>query len=302
MSFRIEPTAPFTVAFRELATEQLRHALTLLENRPDGAHQAVHGFRKNLKRVRTLYRLAARGASEFRARENARLRDIAREFSAIRDAAALIDTAQYLKDNARDEEEAEALERIINTLKARRDWLAEAESGLEQKLSHAAETIRSAISALEEISFDDRHRKVARLLAKSWRRTMIHARAAIAACHGEASTEAFHDLRKRTQDYRQYHALLREIWPSAMKAKRAAAKQLVDILGHVHDLDVLSGLVESEPQLFTRNDDLARLLDAIIARQQETRRAALVLAETVFTDDPDREAARIELLWAAFEN
>ncbi len=70
-------------------------------------------------------------------------------------------------------------------------------------------------------------------------------------------------------------------------------------LGHVHDLAVLGELVEAEPQLFTRNDDLSRLLDSIIYRQQEDRREALVMAEEVFPDDPDEEAKRIELLWRA---
>ncbi len=109
MSFKLEPEAAFTAAFRKAAASQLQYAMATLENRPEGAHAAVHAFRKNLKRVRTLYRLVAKAAPEFRAQENARLRDASRALSAIRDAAALIDTAQYLKDNARSTEEAEAL-------------------------------------------------------------------------------------------------------------------------------------------------------------------------------------------------
>ncbi|MBB2675881.1 UNVERIFIED_ORG: CHAD domain-containing protein [Rhizobium esperanzae] len=123
------------------------------------------------------------------------------------------------------------------------------------------------------------------------------AKAALAACHGQAAADDFHDLRKRTYDCRLYHALLRDIWPGAMKAKRDVAKELVEDLGHINDLAVLCELVEAEPQLFTRNDDLAHLLDAIIFRQQEDRRQALVKAEAVFADDPDEEAQRIELLW-----
>jgi hypothetical protein len=87
-----------------------------------------------------------------------------------------------------------------------------------------------------------------------------------------------------------------------MKAKRDEAKELVDLLGHIHDLDVLSGLVEAEPQLFTRTDDLARLLDAIIARQQDIRGEALVRAQAVFADDAEEESQRIELLWLAVAN
>ncbi|WP_064694269.1 CHAD domain-containing protein [Rhizobium aegyptiacum] len=299
MAYRIRPDADFTEAFRSVATEQLENAITFLEERPDGAHEAIHSFRKNLKRLRSLYRLVAREVPDFRARENARLRDAARSLSAIRDAAALIGTAQYLQHSARGKEESEALGRIVTILEGRRDWMAEAERGLEQRLTETSGTLKEAIASLDGISFDAGHRKNARMLARSWRRTARKAKAALAGCHGDASADNFHDLRKRTYDYRLYHALLRDIWPGAMKAKRNAAKALVEDLGHIHDLAVLCQLVEAEPQLFTRNDDLAHLLDAIIFRQQEDRRQALVKAEAVFADDPDEESERIELLWLA---
>ncbi|AHF85710.1 metal-binding protein [Rhizobium leguminosarum bv. trifolii WSM1689] len=297
MAYRIRPDADFTKAFRSVATEQLERAVTILEERPDGAHEAIHSFRKNLKRLRSLYRLVAREVPDFQAQENARLRDTARSLSAIRDAAALIGTAQYLQHAARGKEESEALGRIVTILEGRRDWMAQAESGLEQRLAETSDVLNEAIAALDAVSFDGGHRKNARMLAKSWRRTARKAKTALAACHGEATADVFHDLRKRTYDYRLYHALLRDVWPGAMKAKRDAAKELVEDLGHIHDLTVLSELVEAEPQLFTRNDDLAHLLDIIIFRQQEDRRQALVKAEAVFADDADEEAQRIELLW-----
>ncbi|NZD64338.1 CHAD domain-containing protein [Rhizobium sp. WYCCWR 11290] len=297
MAYRIRPDADFTESFRSVATEQLERSVTVLEERPDGAHEAIHSFRKNLKRLRSLYRLVARDVPDFRAQENTRLRDAARSLSAIRDAAALIGTAQYLQHAARGKEESEALGRIVTILEGRRDWMAEAESGLEQRLTETSDVLKEAIAALDAVSFDGGHRKNARMLAKSWRRTARKAKTALAACHGEASADDFHDLRKRTYDYRLYHALLRDVWPGAMKAKRDAAKELVEDLGHIHDLTVLSELVEAEPQLFTRNDDLAHLLDIIIFRQQEDRRQALVKAEAVFADDADEEAQRIELLW-----
>jgi CHAD domain-containing protein len=297
MAYRIRPDADFTEAFRNAATRQLEHAITVLGERPDGAHEAIHSFRKNLKRLRSLYRLVAREVPDFQAQENARLRDAARSLSAIRDATALIGTAQYLHHAARGNEESEALGRIVTILEGRRDWMAEAESGLEQRLAETSGVLKEAIAALDAVSFDGGHRKNARMLAKSWRRTARKAKAALAACHGEASADDFHDLRKRTYDYRLYHTLLRDVWPGAMKAKRDAAKELVEDLGHIHDLTVLSELVEAEPQLFTRNDDLAHLLDIIIFRQQEDRRQALIKAEAVFADDADEEAQRIELLW-----
>lgn len=140
------------------------------------------------------------------------------------------------------------------------------------------------------------------MLAKSWQRTLRRARTALDACRDTAAVEDFHELRKRTYDYRIYHTLLRNLWPAAMKAKQDAAKDLAERLGHVNDLSVLSQLVEAEPQLFTRNEDLAHLLDAIIFRQQEERQSALADAGRVFADKPQREANRIEALWLLSQN
>ncbi|MGM4911940.1 CHAD domain-containing protein [Rhizobium sp. 768_B6_N1_8] len=302
MGYRIRPEADFTDEFRSTAEEQLKRAITVLDKRPEGAHEAIHAFRKNIKRLRSLYRLVSREVPEFQKRENARLRETARSLSAIRDAAAIVGTARYLQDNARNLEEAEALGRIVSILEARRDWMAEAESGLEERLHDAAGKLREAIAALDDVAFDKSHRKNARMLAKSWRRTASRAREALDACQEDTAAGDFHELRKRSYDYRLYHALLRDLWPSAMKAKRDFAKDLVERLGHINDLAVLSGLVEAEPQLFTRNDDLAHLLDAIIFRQQEDRREALSDAETLYGDDPDDEAQRLELLWVSIGN
>jgi CHAD domain-containing protein len=299
MSFRIQPDADFTTAFRKAASSELRQAILTLEQRPDGAHEAIHAFRKNLKKLRSLYRLVAPEAKAFQKRENARLRDAAKSLSAMRDAAALIETVLYLQQNARNSEEHDALGRIVSILEARRDWMANAETGIEQRLLETAAGLEDAIAALDEVSFSGGPAKAAKLVAKGWKKTASNARKALAACHGTASAEAFHELRKCTQHYRAHHGLLTPIWPGAMKAKRAAAKDLVDLLGHVHDLAVLCELVEAEPQLFTRNDDLTHLLDAIIYRQQDDRRQAIVKAETVFTDDPDAEAECIRVLWLA---
>lgn len=299
MPFRIRPEADFTESFREAASAELTAALDVIERRPDGTHQAIHAFRKNLKKVRSLYRLVSAEAQQFQKRENARLRDMARALSTIRDAEALIETVRYLQSEANEVEEANSLQRIAAILETRRNWMTEAEAGIEPKLSETAEGLKQAIRALRDVSFPKGSNKTAKLIAKGWKRTAEKAREALDACHGEASDTAFHELRKRTQDYRALQRLLNPLWPSAMKAKRASAKELVDRLGHVHDLSVLSALVEAEPQLFTRNDDLARLLDAIIRRQQEERRLALTLAGTVFADAPDDEADRIKLLWIA---
>ena len=69
------------------------------------------------------------------------------------------------------------------------------------------------------------------------------------------------------------------------------------MLGHEHDLSVLTQVVDENPDLFGDSETLARVIGAIIARQQDLRLKAVAQAKLVFADDADTEAARIALLW-----
>ncbi len=299
MPYRIRPDREFTAEFRKAAKGQLHHAITTIEEKPDGPHEAIHDVRKNLKRVRSLYRLVSREIPKFQERENARLRDIAKTISAVRDAAALVETATYLKSSAHDDEEAEALCRIITILEERRDRMIDAESGMDEQCAQVIAALEAAEAAIDDVTFPHGRRNAARLISKGWRNTLSKAQKAMHACQKRCCTEAFHTLRKRAQDYRAYHLLLALVWPSAMAAKYDAISDLVDVLGRVHDLDVLCDLVEQEPRLFENSDDLAWLLAAIIFRQQVDRHTALDLAADVLADPPREEARRIKTLWLA---
>jgi CHAD domain-containing protein len=300
MPFSIRPDRSFKSEFPKVARRQLRHAIDILHERPQGLDHAIHEARKRLKRVRSLYRLVAREMPKFQARENARLRSIANSLSTLRDAAALVETAAYLHDLAHDTDEAEALGRIVVTLGARRDRIAMAQKDPKAMVPDTIAALKKAIRALDDVSLKGGHRRHGRILARGWDDAIRKARKALAACEGHVSAEAFHTLRKRTQDYRAYHVLLNPLWPAAMTAKYTLASGLVELLGRVNDLELLCDLVETEHHHFDNADDLAHLLYAIIFHQQQDRHSALDRAEEIFGDDADDEATRIELLWIAF--
>lgn len=257
----------------------------------------MHAARKHIKRVRALYRLIARRTPEFQRHENDRLREMARTLSGVRDATALIEASRYLHETATSKDEAKALARVTKVLTARRDRLSEAEIDLENKAKAAIATCHDGLEALKTASFECGRRETARLFQKSWRKTGRKAKAALSECHAEAHADQFHDLRKRSQDCWMQHALLRDIWPAAMHAKQLEAKALVDILGRYLDLSMLSEVADREPLLFDGSDDRARLLEAIISRQQTARQEALAKARRVFADEPEREARTIKRLW-----
>ncbi|HEV7316994.1 MAG TPA: CHAD domain-containing protein [Ensifer sp.] len=297
MTYAFRPDQPFTDDFRAIAAEQLTQAVATLQDRPDGVHEAIHNARKNFKRLRALYRLVAADAPHFQNYENARIRGMARNLSAVRDAAALVENAHYLRTTAGNDDEEKALSHVCAHLTTRRDRIAAAATDIEDRIAATIVNCEQALGALGQVTFDDRRRKTADRLTKGWQRTLKRAGRAREACGATAEATAFHELRKRAQDYRMYLGLMREAWPSAMQAKRSETKALVDTLGHLHDLAVMTQLINEDPALVGNSQDQAHLIAVVIARQEILRTDALKLATVVFQEEPERESQAVRLLW-----
>ncbi|KQY33954.1 CHAD domain-containing protein [Rhizobium sp. Root483D2] len=297
MSYRIRPSEHFTAEFKAVGTGQLTLAIAALTERPQGLADAIHDARKKFKRLRSLYRLAAADIPAFRRSENTRIRDMARTLSTSRDATALVEVSRYLLDHAENNEERAALKRIGKVLPARRDAQAAEENPLEDTVAAAIATCGRALEALSRITFQDGGKKGAKRIAKGWRKALEKAAAARKACADRTDAHLFHELRKRSQDYRFYLNMLQRLWPSAMHAKRAEVTRVVDLLGHHNDLALLASLVDEQPHLLGKSEDVAYLLSAVITRQKILREEALTVAASAFRDDPKAESRAIRLLW-----
>lgn len=82
------------------------------------------------------------------------------------------------------------------------------------------------------------------------RKTYARARAAMGAASDSPTPEAFHEWRKRVK-YHCYHMrLLRESWPTIVRARQVEAEKLGESLGNHHDLGVLRSLILNDPVCF----------------------------------------------------
>jgi CHAD domain-containing protein len=297
MPFRIDPNKPFDDEIRRAGLELIEEAITSLRDQPSGRHEAVHDARKRFKRLRALYRLIARAAPDFSKEENARFRDIARSLAFAREATALVETVEYLETFAASTTQGKALRSIAAVLRKRRDHAIEHEAGLDEAIAAAIAGCEEARKKLKAVSLPDELKDVTRLVKTGWAKQRKRARKALADCHEQADVEHFHELRKAGQAYWMHLGLLRRLWPSAMRAKRADTKRLVDILGHEHDLSVLAAFADREPERFGNGERLALLLDAIIQRQQALRGDGLELANEVFSESARTESRIVGLLW-----
>ncbi|CAN7640831.1 CHAD domain-containing protein [Agrobacterium tumefaciens] len=297
MPFRIDPKKPFGDEIRRAGLELIKDAITILRDQPSGSHEAVHDARKRFKRLRALYRLIRKAAPDFSCEENARFRDIARSLAFARDATALVETAEYLEAFALSDAQGEALRSITAMLRERRDDALNHEVDLDDAIAAAIAGCETGHERLQALSLPDDLKKTARLVRSSWAKQRVKARKALSDCRDQADVEHFHELRKAGQIHWMHLGLMRRLWPSAMRAKRADTKRLVDILGHEHDLSVLAAVADREPDRFGNGERLALLLDAIIERQQALRAEGLELADEVFSESARTESRIIGLLW-----
>lgn len=295
MNFSFDPRRDFAAEFKRIADEQLAAAQHSLVNEP--APEAIHNARKRFKRVRALYRLAARHAGTFRATENARLRDVARTLSRDRDAVVLVETAAYLGHDAGSAPRRNAMKRIEDHLAMRRHETAAADDEPAERIAAAVETCNAARKAIADATFPSGRKTSARHLARAWEKLLVKADAALEACRETDNAERMHDLRKRCQDYRFFADLLHGAWPSALLAKRQLAKKLADDLGRHHDLSVLEHLVDTSPNAVGTEEDLRVLKALLAAAKRKLRDKSLKAAEKLFAETPEQEARIIHALW-----
>lgn len=297
MGYRFKLSDPFTGEFQRIAGEQLNKARHLLLDQPGGLDNAIHDTRKCFKRLRGLYRMIEKDAPDFRKTENARLRDAARSLSAARDATVLAETAASLQRSAANNHEAAVLERTARTLSERRDRLVESSAGLQEKADDAAAACTEAISAIRKVRLKDGPKATAKRVAKAWKKSVVKGHAALETCKTEATASDFHELRKCCQTHRFYLKLLQPLWPSMMRAKGAAAKDLAERLGQHNDLAVFAALMNGEPGLFGTGEERSLLSSIVHERQAGLRDECLKMAKLIFGGKPEEEGAIVSTLW-----
>ena len=289
MPYRLDLSADPSDALRAAAREQLDDAVRRLrDERADDPAKAVHEARKDLKKARSLLRLARPGlpGAVYR-RENAALRETGRSLSGARDADVLVETVAGLGERYT----GQLPEAQFDALRA--GLAAAAAKAREHEGDAAAEDAVATLDAVAVRIGDwplDRcdHDTLVHGATRAYKR----GRAALAAAENTPSVERLHGLRKRVKDLWYHGRLLEEAWPRVVKAQSRAAHDLADLLGDDHDLAVLAGRVERGVATDTPIDDEAVL--ALIARRRaELQAEAMPIARRLYAEPPKAFRARL---------
>jgi CHAD domain-containing protein len=285
-AYRLREGRPLPDELRRAARGRIDHASDELRGKTDSTpEEAVHEARKDMKKLRSLLRLA-RGelGEETFARENACFRDAARELAGTRDADVMLETLDALGLPAGLGSE---LRKVIQA-----ERVGAGADGREAAARSAAAMLKEARTRvddwpLERDSFD--------ALAGGLERTYRRGRRALRAALEEPTAEALHDWRKRVKDFWHHHTLLRELWPPVMRATGDEAHELSDRLGDDHDIVVLAawvrGHLETDPEFS----------EAVIRRRGELQDAAFALGARLYAEKPSAYRRRLERLWTASE-
>lgn len=251
------------------------------------ADEHVHDVRRATKRIRAVLRLVRNsiGEESYR-RDNAVLRDMARELSAARSATMR-----------------------VATLEALPEWPAPAArsvSRLHVTLIDDASARRQSLQA-EELT---RSLELARVGVREWtltrdlvrmvpgvRRTYRRGRVGMANAYADRTTDHFHEWRKRVKYLRHQMEVLAAAPPDAMGLITEGLAELGYRLGLDHDLADLGGAIDGPQGYLLSPTDQRQLLTSIGSRRQELQGDLRPLAEQLYAEPPRDFAGGIDAAW-----
>ena len=295
MSYRLAIHADPGVELKRVVAEQAEKALASLTDRPDGLHAGVHDMRKRAKKIRACFRLARPALGKAYKRENARYRDAAGELSRLRDAAAMVEMADVLRDLPEEELDPDLLDRLGKGLAKRRDKAVKRLGNTDAAVDRARRALEKGVAALPAIELPAAGFGT---LDGGFRKTYARARDGYSVCRREPTDAEIHEWRKRTK-YHWYHLrLLRDVWPDAIKARRDLTKHLADLLGDERDLMLLARTIEADGTLLPE-PEAWELLSRIARVRQRLRAEAGTAGAKLMTEKPGALAGRIAACWDA---
>jgi CYTH domain-containing protein/CHAD domain-containing protein len=296
-SYALKEDEPFGEGMRRIAVGRAEKALERLG--ASAAEEAVtpaaiHGARKDMKKLRTLLRLLRDELpKKVYRREKERYRDAARKLSGSRDAEVKLATLNALAERAED-----LPEEAVGTWRQILDSDREAATGTvrgQEARAEATALIEAGREGIERWQLeDDPWKAVGGAFTRIYRRGRKALRAAEA---DPGDDENFHEWRKRAKDLRYGLELLSGAWSGPLGAMAEEADRLTDLLGDHHDLAVLR---EDLRQRRLGEEETQRLEAAIEGRQEELATEAFDLGRRLYAERPKDLSRRLGRYWRAW--
>lgn len=253
------------------------------------AEKAIHGARKDLKKLRTLLRLLRDELpKKVYAKEARRYREAGRLLSPLRDAEVKLGTLETLAAEPAElpREAVESWRQILERDRkaagdSRSDRAAEAE---------AIQLIEAGRAGIEGWEVRDSWKAIGPGIERGYRRGRGQMRAA----RKQGDEEAWHEWRKRAKDLWYAHLLVAGAWPPALEPFAEEAHRLSELLGDHHDLALLRTDLQQRQLGEEETEGLAAAIDR---RQEELAADALTLGRLLYAERPKELSRRLRRYW-----
>ncbi|HST70654.1 MAG TPA: CHAD domain-containing protein [Solirubrobacterales bacterium] len=285
---------PFGEGVRRIATGRAEKALERLRGSAAGetaTAAAIHGARKDMKKLRTLLRLL-RGElpKKVYRKEMGRYRDSARKLSQSRDAEVKLAALDALAEGAKG-----LPEEAVGTWRQILDSDREAATGTVRSQGEIAEAMELIEAGREGIERWQLQEDPWKAVGSAFTRVYRRGRQALHAAEADPGDEEnFHEWRKRAKDLRYGLELLSCAWSGPLEATAGEANRLTELLGDHHDLAVLR---DDLHQRRLGEEETRELEAAIEQRQEELATEAFDLGRRLYAERPKDFSRRLGRYW-----
>jgi CHAD domain-containing protein len=283
MSFRLRIGEREDTALRRIASWQCRRLRHLLPELALAPEAVCHDLRTGCKRLRGLLRLLRTPLGDDFSPADALLRDAARALAGPRDATAMLECLDSLK-NPPPDADGEASGSGLAVPGSVSDAFRAAERAREP----SARAVRSFTRSLDRFEALIPAWQLRPGTAPRWRTDLrrTYRRARNGARQPGTDAAGFHAWRKAVKYHRHHVLLLSKAWPDWFAARARRLDELGEVLGQEHDLSVMLVCLDLEPKHYGTRTTLKPFIRELKTRRRLLRRRAQVLAQPLFSSPP----------------
>jgi CHAD domain-containing protein len=292
MAYRVKRKERVGKAARRIVREQLARAIAVARDRQAPQDERVHEVRARLKRSCAALTLVRDGAGARAKRDCKRLRGAARPLARPRDLAI---SAQVFRSIGVALAPCGLPPRLLARVAAAEQQFRRAlrPDDVEKQLRRTARALRRLRRQVGDWDVRRGRRTVCKGVTRAYRRGL----AALAVARERPTPRRLHAWRKQVKTLAYELRLVAPAVPELTTTLMPKVDRLGDLLGQVHDLDVVRGRAERHPRWFGRTKDAEAVLAALDERRAELEAEAMALAFTVFAGRPRDVRALIDMGW-----
>jgi CHAD domain-containing protein len=307
MAFEFRPDRPVGENLTRLGRKRLDKAVAALtQTAPSELPGAVHGARKDLKKMRALLRMARPGLDrrEFQ-QENVSLRDAGRALSAVRDSQVLGAAFEKLLAMGGGERlpSVAATEAICRRL-AEEARAVEEKARLERVAPETAAALEDVRARVENWPINDEGGRAGwPLLSRALKATYRQGRRAMRRVLPPviAQEEDFHEWRKQVKHLAYQLRLLRPLWRRMFKGLIKELDALAEALGDEHDRAILRVKILEQPEPWANPEDLGAVCTLIDSHRAALQQQALELGRRLYVEKPSDFKRRLKGYWRVWK-